>query len=248
MVSDMLKAEIASVADLLDRQLVLLCSPETSDGLPANLVASEDVAHHGFKAMQISASALTAEALKLTMPASDLAAARNPTIRTRVSMGTIAARDCLRVVELGETVAAVCLLAACQAVDLRGVDSCGVRARQLHTLCASTSPWSTKTDARRRHPEGPTVVAFRRSPHRRPGVTPTDDNHKQRGWPRLRREFSLRPGPPFRHSGSLLRHRRCRESSQPSTLEELMQTMASTPGVVAEFVETKRIELLDQPS
>ena len=34
-------------------------------------------------------------------------------------MGTIAARDCRRVLELTETVAAIGLLAACQAVDLR---------------------------------------------------------------------------------------------------------------------------------
>jgi len=70
---DGLKSAVASVADLLDRQLALLCNPATSHGLPANLVALEGpahVTHHGFKAMQISTSALTAEALKLTVPAS----------------------------------------------------------------------------------------------------------------------------------------------------------------------------------
>ena len=66
---DGLKTAVANVADLLDRQLCLLCDPATSGGLPANLVAAPEpasVAHHGFKAMQITASALTAEALKLT--------------------------------------------------------------------------------------------------------------------------------------------------------------------------------------
>ena len=38
---DGLKAAVASVADLLDRQLALLCNPTTSHGLPANLVARE---------------------------------------------------------------------------------------------------------------------------------------------------------------------------------------------------------------
>jgi histidine ammonia-lyase len=41
----------------------------------------------------------------------------------KVSMGTIAARDCLRVVELTETVAAISTLALAQAVDLRGGDA-----------------------------------------------------------------------------------------------------------------------------
>jgi len=34
-------------------------------------------------------------------------------------MGTIAARDCLRILELTETIAAISLLASCQAYDLR---------------------------------------------------------------------------------------------------------------------------------
>jgi histidine ammonia-lyase len=116
---DGLKTAVASVADLLDRQLSLLCVPETSDGLPSNLVAADDVSHHGFKAMQISASALTAEALKLTMPASAFSRSTESHNQDKVSMGTIAARDCRRVLELSETVAAIALLAACQALDLR---------------------------------------------------------------------------------------------------------------------------------
>jgi histidine ammonia-lyase len=119
-VMDGLKAAAASVADLLDRQLALLCVPETNGGLPANLVAVDDVSHHGFKAMQISASALTAEALKLTVPASAFSRSTESHNQDKVSMGTIAARDCRRVLELAETVASIVLLAACQALDLRG--------------------------------------------------------------------------------------------------------------------------------
>ncbi len=116
---DGLKAALASVADLLDRQLVLLCDPATSAGLPENLVASGNLTHHGFKAMQISASALTAEALKLSMPASAFSRSTESHNQDKVSLGTIAARDCLRVLELAETVAAIGLLASCQALDLR---------------------------------------------------------------------------------------------------------------------------------
>jgi histidine ammonia-lyase len=119
---DSLKGTVAGVADLLDRQLALLCMPETSGGLPAELVAVEGAAsavHHGFKAMQISASALTAEAQKLTMPAAAFSRSTESHNQDKVSMGTIAARDALRILELTETVAAIVLLAACQAVDLR---------------------------------------------------------------------------------------------------------------------------------
>ena len=120
---DGLKLAVASVADLLDRQLALACSAETSQGLPANLVARagpDRVVHHGFKAMQIAASALTAEALKLTMPASAFSRSTESHNQDKVSMGTIAARDAVRVVELAERVLAIALLGACQALELRG--------------------------------------------------------------------------------------------------------------------------------
>lgn len=124
-VMDSLKAAIASVADLLDRQLVLICTPETNGGLPEDLVYGsepESLVHHGFKAMQIAASALTAEALKLTLPAAAFSRSTESHNQDKVSMGTIAARDCLRILELSESVAAIGLLAAAQAVDLRGSD------------------------------------------------------------------------------------------------------------------------------
>jgi len=140
---DGLKIAVANVADLLDRQLCLLCDPGTSAGLPANLVAApepERVAHHGFKAMQITASALTAEALKLTLPASAFSRSTESHNQDKVSMGTIAARDCLRVLELGETVAAVHTLALCQAVDLREGDADALRSLALRDAVRKAVP------------------------------------------------------------------------------------------------------------
>ena len=122
MAMDMLKIAVANVADLIDRQMALICNPATNNGLPADLVArsgADHVSHHGFKAMQITASALAAEALKLTMPASVFSRSTESHNQDKVSMGTIAARDALRVLELTETVLAVVQLALCQAVDLR---------------------------------------------------------------------------------------------------------------------------------
>lgn len=144
-VADSLKTAVANVADLLDRQLALLCSPETSGGLPENLVGrtgADRVAHHGFKAMQIAASALTAEALKLTLPASVFSRSTECHNQDKVSMGTIAARDCLRVLDLTETVAAICLLALCQAVDLRGGEGCHTRARHMRDVVRRVVPFN----------------------------------------------------------------------------------------------------------
>jgi histidine ammonia-lyase len=143
LVTDSLKNVVANVADLMERQLVLLNNPLTNEGLPANLVAREGAdrtTHHGFKAMEISASALTAEALKLTMPASVFSRSTESHNQDKVSMGTISARDALRILELSETVAVIHLLALCQAVDLRGPDQCHERSRALREAVRQDVP------------------------------------------------------------------------------------------------------------
>jgi histidine ammonia-lyase len=110
----------------------LACVPHTSGDLPPNLVFPGAVASHGFKGMQITASALAAEALKLSMPASVFSRSTESHNQDVVSMGMHSVLDCRQILELAETVAAVATLAACQAVDLRGPDRCGPRAQQLH--------------------------------------------------------------------------------------------------------------------
>lgn len=133
-VADALKNAVANLADLHDRQLALLCSGHTNNGLPENLVGRQGpdrAAHHGFKAMQIAASALTAEALKLTMPASVFSRSTECHNQDKVSMGTIAARDAARVVELTEQVCAILLLAVVQAIDLRVREGRECRSRSL---------------------------------------------------------------------------------------------------------------------
>lgn len=118
---DSLKNIVANIADLLDRQIALLVDAKFNHGLPRNLSGQvdNDKANHGLKAVQIAASAWTAEALKLTMPASVFSRSTESHNQDKVSLGTIAARDCLRVLELSEQVTAVTLMAAVQAIELR---------------------------------------------------------------------------------------------------------------------------------
>ena len=120
---DALKAALASIADMADRQILLLVHPQFNRGLPEDLVGvsgDEHFFHHGFKAMSISASALAAEALKNTMPAASFSRSSESHNQDKVSMGTIAARDAQRICELTERVLAIHLLAAAQACELRG--------------------------------------------------------------------------------------------------------------------------------
>jgi histidine ammonia-lyase len=119
---DSLKNAVANLADLLDRQMALLVDSRYSNGLAANLSGAEGpraAINHGLKALQISVSAWTAEALKLTMPASVFSRSTECHNQDKVSMGTIAARDCSRVLELTEQVAAGLLITVRQAAWLR---------------------------------------------------------------------------------------------------------------------------------
>jgi len=123
-VMDSMKNLVANLADLMDRQMALLVDPNYNNGLPSNLsgVKGERAAlNHGLKALQIGMSAWTAEALKLTMPASVFSRSTESHNQDKVSMGTIAARDCVRVLELTEQVAVGLLVALRQATALRKV-------------------------------------------------------------------------------------------------------------------------------
>jgi histidine ammonia-lyase len=119
---DGLKAALASVADMCDRQVMLLVNPNVNRGLPGDLVrinGKKTGLHHGFKAMSISSSALAAEALKETMPAASFSRSTESHNQDKVSMGTIAARDAERICTLTERVVSIHLLAAAQACDIR---------------------------------------------------------------------------------------------------------------------------------
>ena len=120
-VMDSMKSLVAYVAVIIDLQIALLFYPKFYNVLPANLSAEVDKKsiQHGFKGVQIGASAWTAEALKLTMPASVFSRSTECHNQDKVSMGTIAARDCLRILELTEQVAAAGVLCSVQALEIR---------------------------------------------------------------------------------------------------------------------------------
>jgi len=121
-VMDSLKNNVANLSDLMDRQMALLVDVKFNHGLPRNLTGANpqvQAINHGFKAVQIACSAWTAEALKLTMPASVFSRSTESHNQDKVSMGTIAARDCLRVLELTEQTTAAVLMASVQAIQLR---------------------------------------------------------------------------------------------------------------------------------
>ncbi|MEU9349069.1 aromatic amino acid ammonia-lyase [Streptomyces sp. NPDC048278] len=164
---DSLKTAAANIADLLDRQVQLLVDEKFNNGLTPNLIvpAEQDSweagLHHGFKGMQLACSAVTAEALKGTNPASVFSRSTEAHNQDKVSMAPIAARDARTVVGLVEEVAAIHLLTACQALDLRGAELMGSRTRAAYDLIRTRAPF-VDTD-RRMDADITAVVALIRS-------------------------------------------------------------------------------------
>src|SRR3954452_21816660 len=137
---DALKIALANLCDLMDRQLELIVDEKFNAGLTPNLIPYFDPTdpeaglHHGFKGMQLSCSALTAEALKLCNPASIHSRSTEAHNQDKVSMGTIAARDARTIVEILQHIAAIHLIAIAQALDLRGIEKASPKAREAHAL------------------------------------------------------------------------------------------------------------------
>jgi phenylalanine ammonia-lyase len=144
---DALKIALANMADLLDRQLELVVDEKFNAGLTPNLIPyfgpdhPEAGLHHGFKGMQIGCSALTAEALKLCNPASIHSRSTEAHNQDKVSMGTIAARDARSIVEILQHIAAIHLIAICQALELRGVEQASPKAREAFTMIRARVPF-----------------------------------------------------------------------------------------------------------
>jgi phenylalanine ammonia-lyase len=144
---DSLKVALANLCDLMDRQLELVVDEKFNVGLTPNLIPffsdndPEAGLHHGFKGMQLSCSALTAEALKLCNPATIHSRSTEAHNQDKVSMATISARDARTIVEIAQNIAAIHLVAICQALDLRGVEHASRAARAVHALVRSHVPF-----------------------------------------------------------------------------------------------------------
>jgi histidine ammonia-lyase len=144
---DSLKVALANVCDLIDRQLELVVDEKFNRGLTANLIPRfpadhpEAGLHHGFKGLQLCASAMTAEAMHLCAPTTIHSRSTEAHNQDKVSMGTIAARDARSIVELAQNIAAIHLMACCQALELRGVDRASPRTYEAFRLVREHIPF-----------------------------------------------------------------------------------------------------------
>jgi len=122
---DVLATTMTSVAVMSERRCARLVDEKLNAGLPAFLVGAGPDAeglHSGFMLAQYTAASLVAELRCRAVPASIQSIPTCADSGDHVSMSPIAARHAAEVVEAAETVVAIELLLAAQAVDLRGAE------------------------------------------------------------------------------------------------------------------------------
>jgi len=120
---DFLGIALSEIANISERRLERLVNPALS-GLPAFLTRKGGL-NSGFMIVQYSAASLVSENKILAHPASVDSIPSSANQEDHVSMGTIAARKSREILNNSRKVLAMELLAACQAIDLRGKKTLG---------------------------------------------------------------------------------------------------------------------------
>jgi phenylalanine ammonia-lyase len=136
-VNDYLRIAVANISDLSDKQVELLVDGKFNN-LTENLIP--DIADnnenkgtlHGFKAAQISVSALCCEICYLSGAVSIHSRPTESLNQDKISLGTISARKLSEVIDLLYLQYAIHLLAVLQAVDLIGADNFGSETKAIY--------------------------------------------------------------------------------------------------------------------
>jgi histidine ammonia-lyase len=115
-----------------ERTVKLLQAPVT--GLPEGLAAEAGLAESGLSELGVPAQALAAEAKLLAQPVSieTASTSHHEGIEDRITLAPLAARRLAEQVALGERLAAVELVVAAQAIDLRGRPPLGAAPAPLY--------------------------------------------------------------------------------------------------------------------
>jgi histidine ammonia-lyase len=139
---DFLKLGIAETANMAERRIERLVNPQLND-LPAFLSPKPGL-ESGAMIMQYSAASLVSENKTLAHPASVDSIPSSANQEDHVSMGTIAARHALAMLQNTRRVIAIELICAMQAVEYRGIDKMAKETRRLYEMARDIVPSITK--------------------------------------------------------------------------------------------------------
>ena len=135
---DYMRTALANISDLSDKQAEVIIDGKFN-GLTENLIPFTPADHPraglrlGFKAAQITISAIRGEVMSYCFPVSLTSQPTEALNQDKVSMGTISARKFAEQIELVYLQFATHILAAMQAVDLAGKDDFASFTKKVHS-------------------------------------------------------------------------------------------------------------------
>lgn len=130
-----------------ERMIKLLQAPLT--GLTDGLQPPGTTHHNGLSELAWTGQALAPEARLLAHPVSAEIASSTQAegIEDRISLAPLSARRTREMVDLGERLLAICLVVACEAIDLRGLRPLGAATGRAHALVRELVPALTADSA-----------------------------------------------------------------------------------------------------
>lgn len=136
---DMLKMNISQASTWLHALLANLVHPRKNHQLPVNLVPNPSQ-QNGFRSMQLLSAALAVQNRKLAQSHQSFTLPTEGDNQDVNSLGTHAALDFRESVDNLERLTAILLLAATQALELRGIDKASPKAQAIYKTIRQYSP------------------------------------------------------------------------------------------------------------
>ena len=134
---DTMRICVGNLADLLDKEFALMVDHKFNRGLGESLKVNTKSTHHGFKAMQITLSSLTADVIMNTVPASLNSRPTESHNQDKVSMGTTAALHFAKQLPDLSNMLSIALMGMAQAVELRGKENCSAHLQKSYETIRS---------------------------------------------------------------------------------------------------------------
>ncbi|QDK46257.1 hypothetical protein DOM22_14335 [Bdellovibrio sp. ZAP7] len=140
---DFVKINLAHIADLADRQVLMLVSDKFNRGLSANLIdtksipANEQHMHHGLKGLHQTVGAITSEVIQRSIPSGIFSRSSESHNQDKVSLGMSASMTCLDMLEGVYKILAMQLVCLAQALDLKDIKLQSEKSQKVYSMVRS---------------------------------------------------------------------------------------------------------------
>ena len=129
--ADIIKIDIAQSSSWIHALVANLVHPRKNSGLPANLISRPDT-YSGFRPLQILSASIAVQNRKLAQSQQAYMLPTEGDNQDVNSLGTHAALDLRYAVENLERLTAILFIAACQALEFRGLVNAGKKSRSIY--------------------------------------------------------------------------------------------------------------------